>query len=110
MKRTLLIVALLPYPALGATPCLRVEYADARDWPAERLELGYCLAQARADSKGQLLQELRAKGLLSGRDSAEITSDQVSCLEQAEMFGRVLENAKSLARPKCDAKGKPVPR
>ncbi|MGH9554166.1 MAG: hypothetical protein ACRD3W_32610 [Terriglobales bacterium] len=87
----------------SAGPCPKIEYADARDWPPDKLEARYCLDLKMHDSRHGLWLKLRDAGLLSGRDSKELMADSAACLEQADMLQRVLENVHKRPPPTCAA-------
>src|SRR5450755_4276882 len=85
-------LAILAAPAAFAGTCGKIEYADAKDWPVEKAEKRYCMVGKLTGVQQDLIRDLRKSGLLSPKDSREMTADIIECLEQKAMFGRVIEN------------------
>ena len=90
MKAALLL-ALFPLTASAAL-CDRIEYAEVKDWPPDKIENEYCHAMAVSDNRLQLWTGLRNSGVLSPAKSDEIMADSSACLRQAALMRRTLEN------------------
>ena len=91
MRPITLLLALFPAVASAAL-CDRIEYAEVKDWPADKIEDQYCHAMLLNQNRMDLWQGLQARGVLSRAKSDEITADSQSCLDQAALMRRVLVN------------------
>ena len=81
----------VPVTALAAL-CDRIEYAEVKDWPADKIEAQYCHAMKFHQNRMELWNGLGASGVLSTGKGRRIMADSQSCLEQAALMRRVLIN------------------
>lgn len=76
-----------------AAGCLRVEYAEVRDWPVEQVEREYCTALNTMRANNRTARETPA-----GQIALQGTS---GCFDQAAMYERVLKNVHKRPPPTC---------
>lgn len=89
-----LLLAATALPALCAG-CLRVDYAEAKDWPAEQVEREYCAGLA-------LMRETKRLALDAGPGAGPaVLRGSANCVDQLAMYERVLKNVHKRPPPPC---------
>lgn len=104
--RSALLLALFPV-TVSAALCDRIEYAEVKDWPADKIEEQYCHAMQFHRNRMDLWDGLRARGVLSTSNGREIMADSQSCLEQAALMRRALLNLHH-RQPVCGSGDRPA--
>jgi len=88
-------LALIAGNAYGSV-CAKIEYAEARDWPAEQLERASCTD---LDAMSKNLRDGMAQRSAEAKNAVLSASD--ACVENLNLFERVLQNIHKRPRPNC---------
>lgn len=98
-----LLTCLAATSALSSGTCTKIEYAELKDTPNERLVALYCKYQALAKLEQDTRNKLTAIG--ATRDARSHGDEEVACYEEMSKIARVLKNLRQVdATPACQPK------